>query len=152
MKKLLTNQYFLFLLRLVIGGTFIYSAVDKILYPDEFARIVYNYHLLPGQTINLFALLLPWVELVAGVLLIAGFWEKAAAVVIGGLLAVFIVALGNALIKGVNIECGCFSTTSRAKGPVQSLIVRDILMLIGCGLIFWARKSWLSIDGRKVAA
>jgi len=151
MKKLLTNQYFLFLLRLVIGGTFIYAALDKVAHPDQFARIIYNYHMLPGQLINIFALLLPWVELVAGVLMVIGYWEKAATVVIGGLLAMFTVALANALIKGVNIECGCFSTTSRAKGPVQSLIVRDILMLIGCGLILWARKSWLSIDGRKVA-
>ncbi len=152
MKKWLTNQYFIFLLRLIIGGTFVYAAWDKALYPDQFARIIYNYHMVPGQIINLFALFLPWLELLAGVMIIIGYWEKAATVILGGLLVVFIIALTNALIKGVNIECGCFSTTSRAKGPVQDLIVRDILLLIACGLVLWARKSWLSIDGRKLAS
>lgn len=152
MKKLLTNQYFMFVLRLVIGVTFIYAALDKITHPDQFARIIYNYHMAPGQIINLFALFLPWLEMVTGIFVIIGFWEKASTLIIGGMLVMFIIALSNALIKGVNIECGCFSTTSRAKGPVQDLLFRDSLLLIACALVLWAKKSWLSIDGRKIAS
>ncbi len=137
-----------FALRLAVGITFVYAAVDKIIHPDQFARIIYNYHQVPGQLINVFALFLPWVELITGVLVIVGYWEKAATVMIGGMLVMFIIALSIALIKGVNIECGCFSTTSKAKGPIKDLIFRDILLLLSCGVILWAKKSWLAIERR----
>ena len=137
-----------FVLRLIICGTFVYAALDKIMHPDQFARIIYNYHQVPGQLINIFALFLPWVEIISGVLIIVGYWEKAATLIIGGMLVMFIIALSQALIKGVNIECGCFSTTSKAKGPVKDLIFRDALMLLACGIILWTKKSWLAIERR----
>lgn len=138
-----------FVLRILIGATFVFAAVDKVFHPDQFARIIYNYHILPGQFINAFALLLPWIELIAGVFIIVGYWEKVSALIIGGLLAMFIVALSMALVKGVNIECGCFSTTSRAKGPVKDLIIRDAVLLIGCALIFVASRNWLALERRR---
>ncbi len=135
-----------FALRLAVGITFVYAAVDKIIHPDQFARIIYNYHQVPGQLINIFALFLPWVELITGILVIVGYWEKAAVVMIGGMLVMFMIALSMALVKGVNIECGCFSTTSKAKGPIKDLIFRDILLLLSCGVILWAKKSWLAVE------
>jgi len=138
-----------FALRLAVGITFVYAAVDKIIHPDQFARIIYNYHQVPGQLINIFALFLPWVELITGVLVIVGYWEKAATVMIGGMLVMFIIALSMALVKGVNIECGCFSTTSKAKGPVKDLIFRDVLLLLSCGVILWAKQSWLAIERQR---
>jgi len=137
-----------FVLRLIIGISFVYAAVDKIIHLDQFARIIYNYHQVPGQFINVFALFLPWVEMIAGILIIVGYWEKAAALIVGGMLVMFIIALSQALIKGVNIECGCFSTTSKAKGPVKDLIFRDSLLLLACGVILWTKKSWLAVEGR----
>jgi putative oxidoreductase len=133
-------------LRLIIGGMFVYAAYDKIIHPDQFARIIYNYHQVPGQIINVFALLLPWVEMISGILVIVGYWHKSGTLIIGGLLVMFIVALSIALAKGVNIECGCFSTTSKAKGPIKDLIFRDVLSLMACGIILWTRRSWLAIE------
>lgn len=146
MMNWLTNKYFIWIIRLVIGGAFIYASLDKIVHPDQFARILYNYHILPGNVINLLALFVPWLELLAGVLLIIGFWEKSATVIVTGLLFVFVVALSVALTRGVNIECGCFSTTSRAKSPVIDRIVLDLVMLLGCGLILRAKRSFLALD------
>ena len=56
--------------RLILGGIFIYAAMDKIAHPDQFAEIVYNYKLLPGALVNLMAIVLPWVEILAGVFLV----------------------------------------------------------------------------------
>ena len=133
-------------LRLIIGGMFVYAAYDKIIHPDQFARIIYNYHQVPGQIINVFALLLPWVEMISGILVIVGYWHKSGTLIISGLLVMFIIALSIALAKGVNIECGCFSTTSKAKGPIKDLIFRDIMLLLGCGVILWTRRSWLAVE------
>lgn len=147
--KLLTNKYFVFLIRLAIGIVFVYAAISKISHPDQFARIIYNYHILPGGVLNLFALFLPWVEILCGLMLITGFWHKSATVILTGMTVVFIIALSTALIRGVNIECGCFSTTSRGKGPVVDLIVRDTIMLVGFAIILAASKTFLAIDGRR---
>lgn len=146
MSKLLTNRYFVFLIRLAIGIVFIYASISKIAHPDAFALIIYNYHILPGWIINLFALFLPWAEMVCGILLIVGYWHKSAAAILGGMTVVFIAALSMALFRGVNIECGCFSTTSRARGPVIDLIVRDTIMLVGIALIYAAKRTFLAVD------
>jgi uncharacterized membrane protein YphA (DoxX/SURF4 family) len=147
MMNWLTNKYFIFVVRWVIGLVFIYAAIDKIVHPDQFARIIHNYHIAPGNLVNIGALFMPTLEILAGLMLITGFWEKSATVVVTGLLLAFVIALSTALVRGVNIECGCFSTTSKAKGPVIDLIIRDLLMLIGCALILVAKKSFLSYDG-----
>jgi uncharacterized membrane protein YphA (DoxX/SURF4 family) len=128
--SLFTHPAVLLVLRLVVGAVFIYASLDKIQHPAAFARAVSYYHLAPNDLINLFALILPWAELVAGVGLIAGVAARGSALLIGAMLVVFVIALGWAIAKGIDISCGCFSTSSEEGHKVDtSLIVRDVLML-----------------------
>ena len=53
------------LCRIVLGGVFIYASIDKIMHPEEFAKAIGNYHVLPFGLENLLALTLPWLELIA---------------------------------------------------------------------------------------
>ena len=62
LKNILLSKHLALLFRLFLGILFIYASVDKILHPAAFAKIVYNFHILPGFLINLFAIILPWVE------------------------------------------------------------------------------------------
>ena len=120
----------LLILRLVVGAVFIYASLDKIQHPAAFARAVSYYHLAPNDLLNLFALILPWAELVAGVGLVAGVAARGSALLIGAMLVVFVIALAWALAKGIDISCGCFSTSPSEGHKVDnSLIVRDVLML-----------------------
>jgi len=144
---MLSNNYLLFALRLLLGVVFIWASLDKIVHPDAFAKIIWYYRIVPADLINLFALFLPWLEMITGVLLIVGYWEKAATLVVAGMLAVFIAALTTALGRGIDINCGCFSTTSKATSPVINLIIRDALMLIACFLLVRGPHSWMSVDG-----
>jgi uncharacterized membrane protein YphA (DoxX/SURF4 family) len=147
--KILTNRHFLFILRLILGAVFIYASIDKIIHPGAFAKIIWYYRILPSGLINPLALFLPWLELTTGLLLIVGYWEKAATMVVAAMLAVFIGALSVALTRGIDIDCGCFSTTSHARSPVVSLIIRDVLMVIACILLVRGPASWLSLDARQ---
>jgi uncharacterized membrane protein YphA (DoxX/SURF4 family) len=133
------------ILRLVVGGIFVYASIDKILHPDQFARIIFNYHLVPAPLINFSALVLPWVEMLAGAFLILGIWPRAAGLVLTVLVVVFLVALSVNWIRGVNLECGCFSVSSKAKGAIGELILRDVLLLIAAiQTTFLARpRLWL---------
>lgn len=128
-RKFLDNDYMTLIVRLVVGGIFIYASLDKITTPAQFARIVYNYHLLPSSLINIFALVLPWVELICGIFLIVGFKQKGSILILNLLVLTFIVALTINLFRGVNIECGCFTVSSKAKSSIIDFLLRDIGLL-----------------------
>src|SRR5512141_2897236 len=79
--------------RVYLGGVFIYASMYKINYPAEFAESIAAYQLVPFWALNPMALLMPWLELIGGVLLVLGVRTRAAAVTIGGMLAVFSLAV-----------------------------------------------------------
>ena len=83
------------------------------------------------MAINLIAIVLPFLELFAGLALIFGVYWKAAGVLICGMLLVFIVAISFNLIRGYEFDCGCFSFSSHtAKFSAHYLLIRDILFLL----------------------
>jgi hypothetical protein len=55
------------------------------------------------------AIVLPWVEILAGLLLVLGIWAVEATLVLTGLLGLFMIAIGWAMHQGLDIECGCFA-------------------------------------------
>jgi uncharacterized membrane protein YphA (DoxX/SURF4 family) len=122
---------------IALGALFIYASYDKILAPRDFARIIYHYRLVgPSAELgflpaNLLATVLPWVELVCGVLLITGLWRREAAVVTAAMLVVFVFAVGWALAQGIDIKnCGCFSVSSEGRAAGIKLILGDLGLLL----------------------
>ena len=128
---------------LILGGVFIYASIDKISHPQAFAKIISNYQLLPAVLVTLPAMVLPWLELISGVLLAAGIFRRAAAGILSSLLVVFAIAISINLARGIKFDCGCFSTVTTVSGsdPV-GLLIRDILLLIpGLIIILFPRDK-----------
>jgi uncharacterized membrane protein YphA (DoxX/SURF4 family) len=96
------------LARLILGGIFVFASLDKIRFSVDFAQAVANYSLLPSGLVSLVAIVLPWIELVAGIFLVIGFLSEGSALVLGGLSITFALVLVSALARGLDIECGCF--------------------------------------------
>ena len=142
MKDFLSNKYLQIALRLIIGGIFVYASIDKISNPGDFAKAVKNYDMLPLNLVNFMAIVIPMVELVAGLMLIFGIYVKGSAASISILLVVFLIALVQALIRGLDINCGCFSLdTTSTKSDIVIRIVEDIFLLIGSLVITFFYKS-----------
>ena len=116
--------------RIVLGCVFIYASWHKIARPAEFAQSIANYQLLPKALINPAALLLPWVELVCGVGLVLGILRRGSSLVISSLLLVFITALVLSLVRGLDIHCGCFSSSARAGSNLYLNILLDSILLV----------------------
>jgi hypothetical protein len=142
--------------RLILSGIFIYASLDKIAYPAVFAKDVYNYQILPDALINLTALVLPWLELFLGLCLLAGIWLPGAVLTVNGLMVVFLAALVFNLARGLDINCGCFSTGSDT--PAMSAgwyLMRDVGFLAVGVFLFYAvflhrwREQPQSISARK---
>jgi putative oxidoreductase len=142
-KHLFENRYFSASVRIVLGALFIYSSLDKIANTAEFAKIVHNYHLLPEFSVNLFAMALPWAELLTGVLLLTGKYSKGAALLYTFMLVIFIIALLQAALRGININCGCFSLKGGETSDVWLRILLDLIML------FFSFNLYLAVPVEK---
>jgi len=127
-------------LRLLLGAFFVYASLDKITSPAAFAKIVYQWQVIGPVPSNLVAVTLPWIELAAGLLLIAGVWKRESALVIALMLVVFIVAAGSVMARGIDVEnCGCVSLAgagapaawppSWMKGVGWFLVTRNLALL-----------------------
>lgn len=126
------------LCRWMLAVVFLMAAIPKIADPHGFALVVFRYQMLPYSLINIFALFLPWVELLAALsLLIAPRLRDAALFLIGGMLIVFTIAIGFNLYRGVDMACGCFSVNPEAAHMGWLNFARNILLLAATALAFW---------------
>ncbi len=94
--------------RIALGAIFAYAALAKVPDMAAFAADVANYRLLPAAAVPFLAASVVGVELLAGLALVAGVAARGAALVTAGLLGVFMVALSQALLRGIDLRCGCF--------------------------------------------
>ena len=134
------GRWAIFFIRFAIGTIFIYASIDKILHLETFANIIHNYRLLPPYLINLMAVILPWVEMVTGICLIVGYKYRGASFIILSMLMVFILALSINYAKGININCGCFSTSSSTRSNLLWGIIEDVILASGCLIILLNSK------------
>jgi uncharacterized membrane protein YphA (DoxX/SURF4 family) len=129
-----------FILRLGVGGVFVVAGALKIWDPTAFAGDIANYRLLPHELINLLAITLPWIEVAAGLLLVLGIWKRASAVLITLMMIVFLVAIGQALARGLDIRCGCFGTVEARKVGVLAM-GQDVLLFVVAAWLAWRERD-----------
>ena len=115
--------------RIVLGAVFIYASWDKILDPAGFALAIANYQIVPSNIGSLAAMFLPWLELVCGACLIVNRWTKGAALVVAGLMVIFMAALSFNMFRGLDVSCGCFTLAQEAPASMWGYLVRDTLLL-----------------------
>lgn len=136
---MLRNKGVLLAFRLVLGGLFVYAGAAKVLDPLDFAQNIRNYQLV-GQSLSFVAaIVLPWLEILAGLALILGVWTRGAALVVTGLLVFFIVLTAVTMVRGLDVDCGCFGSLSRKSG--WGVILEDLGMLaLGLALLLAPEK------------
>jgi uncharacterized membrane protein YphA (DoxX/SURF4 family) len=146
LKRFLTHPWLTIRVQIALGAIFVIAALPKITDPPSFAHMIYNYRLVPSSLVNISALVMPWVELLAGLALILGVWKAAARNVVAIMLAVFIIAISINLSRDNAIDCGCFNVADRGKTHEQRIfdmkvdVFRDLGMLLMVGQLWWAGK------------
>jgi uncharacterized membrane protein YphA (DoxX/SURF4 family) len=121
------NRTALLVFRIVLGGLFVYAGAVKVLEPLGFAQDIRNYNLVGPSLSFIAAVVLPWLEILAGAFLIAGVWKRGAALVLSGLLVFFIILTIVTMARGLDVDCGCFGAIDRKAG--LSVILEDLAML-----------------------
>jgi uncharacterized membrane protein YphA (DoxX/SURF4 family) len=120
--------------QIVAGLIFLAAALPKIADLAAFAGSVHNFHLepvLPIAGINLLAMSIPWIELIAGLALVTGVRPRAGAIVYTLLLAAFTIGVLQAMARGLSFECGCFGKAGAATIGVKKLAENLAMLALG---------------------
>ncbi|MBL7995759.1 DoxX family membrane protein [bacterium] len=129
--------------RVVLGLIFVYASIEKITYPEPFAQNIIAYEILPQALANIAAIWLPWLEMFCGLLLIAGIWVRANAAILSILLTIFIIAIASALIRGLDISCGCFEVGDSEAMVGWRRVIEDAgMMILSLWLMKFPRSHW----------
>ncbi len=126
--------------RLLLGGLFLYAGVVKAQDVVAFAGNIAAYQLLPYQANYLLAATLPYIEIIAALLLLSGRRVRPAALLCALLTLVFIAALLSAWYRGLDISCGCFNPES--KTSIGEALVRDFGLLLLAHFTFHLRNRF----------
>lgn len=138
--------------RLILGGTLLAAGSLKIGNPHDAAASVRVYELLPVSLANTLGYSLPWIEIGLALFLIFGIWVRQVAITSGALMAIFIVAIGQAWIRKLPINCGCFGNGGiTADGKVHGLtyfteIVRDFALVAIAYYLYRFPQGKLGLD------
>lgn len=133
------------LVRVFIGGYFVVAAVPKIIEPLAFATSIMHYGLIPSWSVNAVALVLAWLELLAGVGLIMGIRTRVQSLLCGGMLLIFTLAVAYAVVLGLKIDCGCFGE-SGGEEVSWIKVAKNSAMILGCAYLWWSPRSVFSLD------
>jgi len=133
------------LIRVVCGCLLVLASYDKLGDAAHFAKAVENYRVLPAALVPLAAVVLPWLEFFAGLCLALGWRHRAAAWILCLLMAAYSLSLSVNLLRGVEMNCSCFSKDSLEKVTGWT-VLRD-LFLLGLGwIVLTARTHAASVE------
>lgn len=145
MKNIFGNDYVILISRLVVGMLFIVVGAGKIADPILFSKEIANYRLLPELLINWSAIIIPWVEVVCGIMLIAGIRLRANAIIISALLIAFNIMVASAWMRGLDINCGCYSNIAKQTVGLPKILENFGFLFLSILIFIFPKKS-LSLD------
>jgi uncharacterized membrane protein YphA (DoxX/SURF4 family) len=146
MKTLLVNEYFVLVLRIVLGLAFITASIEKIADPTAFANSIGNYKLISPSVALIAASFLPWIELLSGLALLFGLFTRGSSFLIFIMLVVFTGGVISAVLRGLDISCGCF-TQDPSVGKVGWLKVgENLAMILGSLFLFLSTNTRFSVE------
>src|SRR2546422_5978746 len=146
-RHLCTLPWVAVLLRVLVGGVFVFAGFSKLLLPHaEVVAHMQQYQMLPGWLVSITATFLPWIEVGSGTALLVGFCTTPAAVLIAVQLLSFSALMGMVLATGMPIEdCGCFGNLGLPETPLQ-VLMRDLIMLVLLLPIVYRQRDALGLD------
>jgi uncharacterized membrane protein YphA (DoxX/SURF4 family) len=141
-----------FFFRLILGGVLLVAGALKVTDPYGSATSVRAYQMLPIDLANFLGFVLPFAEVAIGIFLIVGIWVRLAAVAGAALMIMFIIAIGQAWVRGISLDCGCFGKgglLETDKLPVWNYtleIARDIVLAVVGGYLYRFPQGKLGFD------
>jgi len=122
--------------RWIVGVLFLMAGVMKVADPAGFLRDVAGYRLVDGWPLVAAGFFLPYFEIVTGAALVLGRPYRGAALGAGAMSAIFLVALVQAWVRGLDISCGCFGGAG-GTSDYPWWVTRDLAVMCACAVCWW---------------
>jgi uncharacterized membrane protein YphA (DoxX/SURF4 family) len=135
------------LMRVILGCVFIFASIDKIADPHAFAASITNYKIVSGNLTLLLATVLPWIELLSGLGLLFGVFIRGSALLTLCMLFLFTILVGSAMLRGLDISCGCFTQDPSAERIGWKKIGENLLLLAMNVVVFYPAVHRFSLEG-----
>jgi putative oxidoreductase len=136
MKRVRCGKRTILILRMALGAIFFFAGTSKMRRPAWLLEAsVASFHLLPDAGVNVVAASLPFFEAIAGFWLTIGWRIRPAAFALLLLNLTYVVALAQALIRGLPVSCDCFGAELFRAMPLGLIFLRDFLLTAGSGLV-----------------
>jgi putative oxidoreductase len=116
--------------RVIVAGVFMFAGAQKLLDPAAFAQDIANYQAFPWWTWNLAAAVVPMVEILAGLAVLIGFKRRAGTIVLGSLTVAFLGLILSVIVRGIDLNCGCFGDAAESSAVGWPLVFRDLGLLV----------------------
>lgn len=123
----------------VLGAVFLLAGLTKAQDPAAFFRDLEGFRIFPAPAAVVLAYFVPALEIVTGAAVLTARWRRAAALVLGALLACYLVLLAVSWARGLDVTCGCFGETGKANYPL--LLGRDAILLLLAAWVFRGSPS-----------
>jgi len=137
--------------RLILGLVLVVAGGLKVTSPAVSARAVRAFQILPYDFAGYVGYALPVVEILVGLLLVAGLFTRMSALVGGLLMVAFIIGISSAWIRGLSIDCGCFGgggTVASRQTQYPLDILRDVGVLACAAWLVARPRTAYSLDHR----
>lgn len=146
MNRFLSNEYNILTARIFLGMVFVVISVDKIADPLAFAKSISDYRLISGPAAIALATVLPWIELLSGLAILFGVFLRGSSLLVGSLLAVFTLAVLSALLRGLDITCGCFTQDPLAARIGWMKVGENAVLFAISGFLYFSSNPKWSLE------
>ena len=142
-------RWFGLLARVVVGAVWLYAGALKLPHPEASVTAVRAYQILPADTAETVAHVLPMLEVVVGGCLVLGLLVRVAGGLSALMQAAFIAGIVSVWARGIAIDCGCFGgggADPDAFGKYPWEIARDTGLLALSLLLAWRPRTPAAVD------
>lgn len=140
-KSVLSNEYVVLALRLLLGLTFLFASIDKIADPSSFAKAIANYKLISDSLSLVVATVLPWIELLCALAVLTGLYSRGGSLLLFLLLTVFTLSVITGLIRGLDISCGCFTLDPDVSKIGWQKVLENIGLILTSLVLFYSKPG-----------
>jgi uncharacterized membrane protein YphA (DoxX/SURF4 family) len=151
MKTILSNEYVLFGLRLLLGLTLLFASIEKISDPSAFAKAIENYRLVSGTVALIMATVLPWIELLCGLAVVTGLYLRGSSLLLFIMLSGFTLAVITGLIRGLDISCGCFTLDPNVNRIGWQKVLENIGLIAVSAILFYSRNTRFTLRTHEIS-
>jgi uncharacterized membrane protein YphA (DoxX/SURF4 family) len=147
MTAALDNRALTVATRLIVGSVFVFASIEKTADPVAFAAMIDHYRIIGGTASLLSAMLLPWLELVAGITLILGVTPRGASLLIGSMTILFTAAILSGIARGLDIGCGCYTLDPDVSRIGWGKVAENVgLVILSVYLVISRAHGWSVMD------